>query len=140
MERSTFAVDPRGLTRPLLVFSLAAYLSAVADPLAANADASPSPQPSPSAVIGKIELAGELRTVLLSQGVAGPGLTPVEGPGFVDGAPAAPVSPYDPFSAAPLVPGNVAQAQVSLDATWHGPGVTLRRDRRRRIARGRPHE
>ncbi|HET9343841.1 MAG TPA: hypothetical protein VFO25_13085 [Candidatus Eremiobacteraceae bacterium] len=28
-------------------------------------------------------------------------------------------SPYDPFSAAPLVPGDVAQEQVSLDASWH---------------------
>lgn len=61
---------------------------------------------------------------MLSQGVAGPGLTPVEGPGFANGEPAAPVSPYDPFSAAPLVPGDVAQEQMSLDVSWHGRGFT----------------
>lgn len=96
----------------------------VAAARAALADPSPAPSATPAA--GTLQVGGELRTVVLSQGVAGPGLTPVEGPGFANGSPAAPVSPYDPFSAAPLVPGNVLQDQVSLGATWRGRGVTLR--------------
>jgi hypothetical protein len=124
-ERSTFRVGRRGLTVRILLVLFAAAVSVIGRPLEANAEASPSPQPSQTPAIGRVDLGGELRTVLLSQGVSGPGLTPVEGPSFVNGAPAAPVSPYDPFSAAPLVPGNVAQDQVSLDASWHGPGVTV---------------
>lgn len=110
----------------MLALSLLVLAIAMMRPVVVVADVAPSPKPSPSASPGgKIGLRGILRTVLLSQGVAGPGLTPVDGPGFVNGAPAAPVSPYDPFSAAPLVPGNVAQDQVSLDASWHRRGFTL---------------
>lgn len=93
-------------------------------PSAAIAADPPSPQPTATPAV-RFDIHGSLRTVLLSQGAGGPGLTPVEGPGFVNGSPAAPVSPYDPFSAAPLVPGNVAQEQVSLDASWSGRGFSL---------------
>lgn len=93
--------------------------------LAYSAQAAPTPTPAPSvspaatAQPRGIELHGGLNAVFLSQGSSGPGLQPVEGPAFAQGAPAAPVSPYDAFSAAPMVPGNVQQNQVTIDALWH---------------------
>lgn len=118
-------VNKRRPPRFILASSAALLFVLSFAPIAANAASAPSPRPSATPVAGRLQLGGELRTVLLSQGAAGPGLTPVEGPSFANGAPAAPVSPYDPFSAAPLVPGNVVQDQLILQASWHGPGVTL---------------
>ncbi len=85
----------------------------------------PSPSPTPRGLIAHASIA----TLFLSQSSAGPGLQPVEGPSFAAGAPAAPVSPYDPFSGAPLVPGNVGQNQISLELGYQRNatkyGVTL---------------
>lgn len=111
--------------RSIVTRSLIALACVIAVGAAANADASPTPQPSATPAVAKIQLSGILRSVLLSQGAAGPGLSPIDGPSFVRGGLAAPVSPYDPFSAAPLVPGDVAQEQLSLDASWRSRNVTL---------------
>jgi hypothetical protein len=64
-----------------------------------------------------------METLFLAQGASGPGLQPVEGPAFANGAPAAPVSPYDVFSGAPMVPGIVGQNQLTLDARYQVKGV-----------------
>jgi hypothetical protein len=90
-------------------------------PCSALADATPAPSPSPRGVAVK----GTLNLVYLTQGSSGPGLQPVEGPGFVQGAPAAPVTPYDLFSAAPMVPGNVQQDQLAIDALWRGRDASV---------------
>jgi hypothetical protein len=85
----------------------------------------PSPSPTPRGLIAHASIA----TLFLSQSSVGPGLQPVEGPSFAAGAPAAPVSPYDPFSGAPLVPGNVGQNQIALELGYQTNatkfGVTL---------------
>src|SRR5579863_8831343 len=107
-------------------FTLAAVASALAvgrAPIGASASAVPSPSPTPAP--HRIELQSTLSLLALTQAVSGPGLTPVEGPAFSHGAPAAPVSPYDVFSGAPLVPGNVQQNQFALDAAWHASGIAV---------------
>ena len=88
--------------------------------LGAPAIAEPSPSPSPlaSSAPNRWTFHSALETLFVSQGSYGPGLVPVEAPAFAKGAPAAPVSPYDVFSGAPLVPGNVGQNQFSVDAEY----------------------
>src|SRR5271166_1645383 len=83
-------------------------------------DPSPSPAatPAPNPTFRPIVFAASLNTVFLTQGASGPGLQPVEGPSFAAGGLAAPVSPYDPLTGAPMVPGNVGQNQISLTALW----------------------
>lgn len=81
----------------------------------ADTSAVPSPSPSSAAPSHAITLHPSFTTLYLSQSSAGPGLRPVEGPSFAKGAPAAPASPYDAYSGAPLVPGNVGQNQVVFD-------------------------
>jgi hypothetical protein len=90
---------------------------------AALADATPSPTPTATPASHAIVVQSTMATLFLTQGASGPGLQPVEGQGFANGAPAAPVSPYDVFSGAPMVPGIVGQNQLTLDADYRAQGV-----------------
>jgi hypothetical protein len=84
----------------------------------AETAAAPAASPSPSPTRHGLSLAAELNVVFFTQGASGPGLLPVEGPAFASGAPAAPISPYDLLSGAPMVPGNVQQDQFAMTASW----------------------
>ncbi|MBC5823369.1 MAG: hypothetical protein GIX02_00855 [Candidatus Eremiobacteraeota bacterium] len=85
---------------------------------AAWAGTTGAPQTSASPVPRGVIFHAALNVLFLSQGASGRGLQPVEGPAFATGAPAAPVSPYDVFSGAPMVPGIVGQTQLSVDGAY----------------------
>lgn len=108
------------MTRAWAAIALSA--SIVCAQTVARADGNPpTPNPSATAATG-VKLNAQLESVFLTQGVAGPGLQPVEAGEFAAGGAAAPVSPYDLFSGAPLAPGNVEQEQLALDAQWRFGG------------------
>ena len=89
----------------------------------ALADSSPSPAPTATIAAHTFIVHSTIETLFLTQGASGPGLRPVEGPGFANGAPAAPVSPYDVFSGAPMVPGLVGQNQLTLSTGYHAKSI-----------------
>ncbi|HXW76025.1 MAG TPA: hypothetical protein VEJ20_01295, partial [Candidatus Eremiobacteraceae bacterium] len=99
----------------------AAALAAQDGAAAPVASPAPASTPRPPAV----EIRGDLSLVYLTQAVAGPGLAPSDGTSFANGGPAAPMSPYDFFTSAPMSPGEVQQNQASLDGVWHAPGFAL---------------
>jgi hypothetical protein len=102
----------------LLSASAALALPARAD------DAAPGPSPSPAAapVPGTVRWSLAAHASFISQSVVGPGLVTLEGPGFAAGAPLAPLTPYDTFSSAPLVPGNALESALVVTPTWYGRG------------------
>jgi hypothetical protein len=61
--------------------------------------------------------------VFVDQATGGPGATPPEGPLFAKGDPNAPMSPYDWFSAAPLVPGVAGVAQYAFDVGYRSSKI-----------------
>jgi hypothetical protein len=95
-------------------------------PAGAQSVALPAPSPSPSASPtpppGSITLAGEAHATFVSQNTSGFGTRGLpEAPGFVAGtSPAAPISPYDTFSSAPMTPGDAAESLLTLTPTYHG--------------------
>ena len=103
----------------------AVALALIVRHVAAAASAPPDPSPTPTATPRGVQLQSTLNLLALTQAASGAGLRPVEGPTFAQGAPAAPVTPYDVFSGAPLVPGNVQQNQFLLDALWGARGVSV---------------
>jgi len=58
----------------------------------------------------------------ISQGETGPGQAPREGPGFAAGSPLSPLTPYDTFSSAPMIPGNAGESAVFVTPTYFGHG------------------
>jgi len=87
----------------------------------------PSPSASPTAPAGSITLAGEAHVTFISQNTAGYGqLGLPEAPGFVAGtSPAAPLTPYDDFSSAPMTPGDAAESLFTLTPTYHGSALDV---------------
>ena len=81
-------------------------------------DASPSPSPSPTPM-PHFELHGLASNVFIDQATNGPGQTPPEGPPFIAGNPAAPMTPFDWFVTTPQLPGVAGQIQYSATGTWH---------------------
>ena len=63
--------------------------------------------------------------MFVSQGVAGPGLSPPEAASFENGLPLSPMSPYDFFSSAVETPGNAGVLQYLIDANDRMRTVTL---------------
>ena len=61
----------------------------------------------------------------VSSSSAGPGVVPPEGPGFAAGSVLAPLTPYDTFSSAPLVPGNVAESALYLRPSYFARSFDL---------------
>ncbi|TAM57693.1 hypothetical protein EPN52_12630 [bacterium] len=93
------------------------FLCLTAAALAADTvapEAPPSPRP------GTFVLHLDQRIVLIDQTTSGPGVTPPEGSGFINGSPASPLTPYDTFSSAPLTPGVAGVAQLLLAPTYVG--------------------
>ena len=85
----------------------------------ARADA-PSPTPSASPTpMPRFELHGIAANVFIDQATNGAGQTPPEGPAFIAGAPAAPMSPFDWFVTTPQLPGVAGQIQYAMTPTWH---------------------
>lgn len=90
---------------------------------AQDVPASPSPSPSPTAT-PRFELHATGSHVFIDQSTGGPGQTPPEGAAFANGAPAAPMTPYDWFSANPLEPGVAGEVQYRATATLHAKRVS----------------
>lgn len=97
------------IVKVLLVLVVAFLGTAVA---AFAQTAAPSPSPSPG-----FSVHGTGANVFLTQSTHGPGTTPPEAPAYLAGEPIAPISPYDWFSTAPLVPGNAGELQYLVTAT-----------------------
>ncbi len=100
--------------RVLTTFAFAAALACVATPAGAQIFPPPTPSPAPSASPaptprpGTVSVAADAHITFISQSTSGFGqLGLPEAPDFIAGtSPAAPVSPYDTFSSAPMTPGN----------------------------------
>jgi hypothetical protein len=88
----------------------------------ARAQVMPSPSPSPSAApmqpAGTLRFAFDAHTTFISQSTNGAGTNPPEGPAFIAGSPAAPLSPYDTFSSAPMTPGNASESALYVTPTY----------------------
>ncbi|MBV8371228.1 MAG: hypothetical protein JO036_20115 [Candidatus Eremiobacteraeota bacterium] len=99
-----------------LVFAAALF----ACTLAQAAPASPSPSPSPTPRPGTVRFAVDAHVTFVSQGTRGPGVSPPEANGFANGDPLSPLTPYDVFSSAPLVPGNAAESALYVRPAFAG--------------------
>jgi hypothetical protein len=110
------------------VLPLVALLAVFAAPPVAQTAPAPSPSPavapsaSPAPPAGSITLAADAHLTFISQNTNGFGqLGLPEGPNFIAGtSPAAPLTPYDTFSSAPMVPGDAGESALSLTPTYHG--------------------
>ncbi len=88
---------------------------------AAAAAADPAvPQSSPAPAPGTFVLHLDQQTIFIDQATSGPGVMPPEGPSFAAGAPAAPQTPYDTFSSAPMTPGVTGVGQLFLSPAYAG--------------------
>ena len=96
---------------------LASVTTALADDLA-----SPAPAATPRPPAGSIRTTLDAHATFVSQSERGPGTQPLEGPGFVAGAPLAPLTPYDTFSSGPMVPGNAGESALVATPTYYGRG------------------
>lgn len=78
----------------------------------------PSPQPSPTASprVPGLQFSSTFATTFLDQNTSGPGQIGPEAPGYLNGAPLAPNTPFDTFSSAPLTPGIAGIADVLMTA------------------------
>jgi hypothetical protein len=91
----------------------------------ASAGASPSPSPSPTPRPGTLRWTLDAHTTFVSQGTGGPGIAPPEAAAFANGDPLSPLTPYDVFSSAPLVPGNASESALYLRPTYFGKTFDL---------------
>ena len=87
---------------------------------APSASPSASPSPSPSPRPGTIRWTIDAHTTFVTQSTHGPGTQPVEAPGFANGDPLSPETPYDVFSSAPLVPGNASESALFVRPAYSG--------------------
>jgi hypothetical protein len=86
-------------------------------PSASEQPASPAPSP-----LG-FSLTGSGSEAFINRATNGPGQTPPEGPGFAAGLPLSPISPYDWFSSAPVLPGSAGQVQYQFTGTYRTPTI-----------------
>ncbi len=94
-----------------------------AAPAGAQSTANPSPSPSPRPV--GLHFTTNASTMLIDQSTAGEGQIGPEAPGFVNGSPLAPNTPYDLFSSAPDVPGVAGIGQITSTAAYGLRNVDL---------------
>ena len=90
--------------------------AASSPPSTGNRSPAPSPQPAFSLAVSGSE-------AFVNHATGGPGQTPPEGPGFAAGSPLSPITPYDWFSSAPLLPGSAGQIQYQLTGTYRTANV-----------------
>jgi hypothetical protein len=102
----------------------AAAANAQSASTAASAAASPSPRATPAQAVGTVHVAVDAHTTFISQSTNGAGTNPPEGPAFIAGSPAAPLSPYDTFSSAPMTPGNADESALYVTPTYAGKAFT----------------
>jgi hypothetical protein len=107
------------------VAAIALVFAAFALAPSAAAAQTPSPAPSPTPRPGTIRWALDAHTTFVSQGTSGPGIAPPEAAGFAGGDPLSPLSPYDVFSSAPLVPGNASESALYLRPAYFGTTFDL---------------
>ncbi|HXM17985.1 MAG TPA: hypothetical protein VN934_04170 [Candidatus Tumulicola sp.] len=112
----------RFLALAAVLFAAVLAQPASADPAPASPTPLPSPSPSPTPIHG-MRYSGDGFVSFGDVAQAGPGLVPPEAPGFIAGAPLAPMTPYDTFSSAPLTPGVAGVAQFNLRALYSGRGI-----------------
>lgn len=120
------------LIRALTTFGFAAALACVATPAGAQIFPPPTPSPAPSASPtaspaptprpGTVGVAADAHITFISQNTSGFGqLGLPEAPNFIAGtSPAAPLSPYDTFSSAPMTPGNAGESALYVTPTYYG--------------------
>src|SRR5579872_6035238 len=106
------------------LFTLASLGHVPAPALADGAQAEPGPA-SPSPAPGTFTLHLDQQTIFIDQATNGTGITPPEGPAFANGSPAAPLTPYDTFSSAPLTPGVAGVGQLFLTPSYVGTSFDL---------------
>ena len=115
------------MTRRLLTAAACALISLI--PLAARADdpsaASPSPTPTATPAPGSFRIAGDAHVTFISSASSGPGIVTPEAAGFAAGSPVSPLTPYDTFSSAPLVPGNAGESALVLRPAYFGRSFDL---------------
>ncbi len=105
------------------VFAFAAAPGNAQSIPAPSASASPAPSPTPRP--GTIRFGLDAHTTFVSQGTNGPGIAPPEAAGFAAGNPLSPLTPYDVFSSAPLVPGNASESALYLRPAYFGKTFDL---------------
>jgi hypothetical protein len=98
---------------------VAVGLLAAAFPARAGEEPPVAPAPSPPPV-GSMRWSLDAHATFITQGTRGPGTLPLEAAGFSAGNPLAPLTPYDTFSSAPLLPGNAGEAGLLLTPTYYG--------------------
>jgi hypothetical protein len=113
----------------LIVF---AVMAVCAVPAAAQIFPPPAPAPSPSAAPsaspaptprpGTVTVAADAHVMFISQSTNGFGVLGLpEAPDFANGtSAAAPNTPYDTFSGAPMMPGNTGESALYVTPTYHG--------------------
>jgi len=117
-EFATVFVLPSANDRVVKAIFIAVLCAVVTCIEPAWAQSTPSPSPSPRP--GTIRLALDAHTTFISQGTSGPGIAPPEAAGFANGNPLSPLTPYDVFSSAPLVPGNASESALYLRPVYVG--------------------
>src|ERR1700691_1343130 len=99
-----------------------------AGPAAAQTYPPPTPSPAPSASPSAsprpatVSIAAAAHVTFISQNTNGYGqLGLPEAPNFINGtSPAAPISPYDTFSGAPMTPGDAGESALYVTPTYYG--------------------
>ena len=95
--------------------------AASAMPSSSPSAAMPAPSQQPA---GTVRIGVDAHTTFITQSTNGPGTNPPEGATFVMGSPAAPNSPYDTFSSAPMTPGNASESAFYLTPSYAGNALT----------------
>ena len=85
----------------------------------------PEPSPSPSSAPQRGVLWSlDASNTFIDQNTNGPGTQPPEGPGFAQGSPLSPMTPYETFTSAPYTPGLAGVLQYVATARLDEPGLT----------------
>lgn len=101
------------------------YLIALVAAAAMGFDQNGEAGAKPASTSSRLEIHGLVFSLFLNERTGGPGTQPPQGDSFAAGGVESPLSPYDPFTSAPLVPGTVWQNQGVLDFSWRRRGATL---------------